>query len=245
MPIEPSSIDVICFDYGNTLVPFGLPQVRDHAQQLHADLERLFGPADAGRLEQLCLEARLAPYQGDTPSLREHDYTALLGEIVAALYGHTPDDQALRQLREARYTHFLTLIAAEPHVHEVLAALRKRYRLGLLSNYPDGPAIRDSLAQAGLAGYFEHVVVSGEVGYVKPHPITFAQLLAPFGVPSHRAVYVGDNWLADVQGAKRVGMRAIHMRRWETVEQWPEIDGDHAPDAIIHHLDELPGLLAL
>jgi len=243
MPIDPNSIDVICFDYGNTLIPFGLEQVRDHAQQLHADLERLFGPADAAALEALCLDARLAPYQGDVPSLREHDYTVLLGEIIAALYGTAPDASALQQLRQARYDHFLTLIAAEEHVHHTLAQLRTRYRLGLLSNYPDGPAIRDSLAKVGLDIYFEHVVVSGEVGYVKPHPITFAQLLAPFGVPTSRTVYVGDNWLADVQGAKRIGMRAIHMRRWETVEQWPENEGDHAPDAIIHHLSELTGIL--
>lgn len=243
MPLSLNEIDVICFDYGNTLVPFGLEQVRDHAQQLHADIERLFGPTDADALEALCLEARLAPYQGDAPTLREHDYTVLLGEIVAALHGNTPGDVALQELRQARYAHFLTLIAAEEHVHQTLAQLRTRYRLGLLSNYPDGLAIRDSLAQVGLDIYFDQVVVSGEIGFVKPHPITFAQLLAPFGVPTARAVYVGDNWLADVQGAKRIGMRAIHMRRWETVEQWPENEGDHAPDAIIHHLSELSGLL--
>jgi HAD superfamily hydrolase (TIGR01549 family) len=243
MPIDPGNIDVVCFDYGNTLIPFGPAQSRALAESLHADLERLFGPADAAQLEALCVEARLAPFIGASPSLREHRHEALLASIVETLYGAPGGAAQLDQLRIARYEHFCALIEVEQHVHETLGKLKARYRLGFLSNYPDAQAIRGSLQAHRLDSYFDHVVISGEVGYVKPHPVTFAQLLAPFGVPSRRVVYVGDNWLADVQGAKRVGMHAIQMRRWEGIEAWPENEGDHAPDAIIHHLGELEALL--
>lgn len=243
MPLDPSQIELVAFDYGNTLIPFGHEQVIALSRTFHEDLERLFGPADPAVIERLSYEARMLPYIGEVPTLREHDMDELLRSIVEGLYGAPPSEEKLTALRYARHVHFLAVIAAEEHVHAVLSRLRGRYRLALLSNFPDGPAIRASLEQAGLHDYFEHIVISAEVGYVKPHPITFAQLMAPFQLPTHRAVYVGDNWLADIQGAKRIGMQAIHMRRWETVEQFPQLENDHAPDAIIHHLTDLESLL--
>lgn len=241
--MNPENIDVVAFDYGNTLVPFGPAESDALAASFHADLEALFGPVDAARPRQLGLEARLAPFAGDFPSLREHHFEDLLAEIVEKLYGRAPGEESLAMLRQRRHDQFVQLVTVEEHVHEVLARLRGRYRLALLSNYPDGPAIRSSLQRLGLTGHFDHIVVSGEIGYVKPHPVTFAQLMAPFGVPAQRVCYVGDNWLCDVQGAKRVGMWAVHMRRWEAIEHHPARPGDHAPDAAIHHLTELPGLL--
>jgi len=243
MPIHPADVEAIVFDYGNTLIPFGHDQVNKTMTTLHQDLERLRGPVDPARLEALCIEARHAPFAGDDPHFREHDFEVLLASIVENLFGAPPAESELAQLRRARHDQFVDLIAVEDHVHETLRQLRSRFRLGLLSNYPDAPAIRTSLDKVGLSPYFETIVVSGEVGFCKPHPVCFAYSLAALGLPASRAVYVGDNWLADVQGAKRVGMGAIHMRRWETVEQYPPQAGDHQPDATIDHLSELTGLL--
>lgn len=239
MPIDPAQIELIAFDYGNTLIPFGPDESSALADSFHADLEALFGPVDIAHARRLGTEARLAPFAGDSPSLREHDFETLLAEIVAALYGAAPDTDRLADLRRRRHEQFVGITTVEEHVHETLAHLGTRYRLALLSNYPDGPAIRGSLDRLGLTRYFEHIVVSGEVGYVKPHPITFAQLLAPFRIPARRACYVGDNWLCDIQGAKRIGMQAIQISRWLSIDHHEVGEGDHAPDHVIAHLSEL------
>jgi len=63
------------------------------------------------------------------------------------------------------------------------------------------------------------------------------------GVAPEECVYVGDNWLADIQGAKRIGMKAIHITQHAPYEQFHPEDSDHEPDARIEHLSELPGML--
>src|SRR3546814_19281552 len=65
----------------------------------------------------------------------------------------------------------------------------------------------------GLTEVFEHVVISCDVGYMKPHPRIFHNALELMGVESEDAVLVGNSHRADVEGAKTLGMTTI-WRRW-------------------------------
>ena len=55
-------------------------------------------------------------------------------------------------------------------------------------------------------------------------------------------LYVGDNWLGDIQGAKRFGMKAAWIRQYIPYEDFPENPGDHQPDLVVEHLSELSAL---
>ena len=90
---------------------------------------------------------------------------------------------------------------------------------------------------------FDVIVVSGEVGFVKPHARPYELMLGELGLEAGECVYVGDNWLADIQGAKGVGMQAILTTEHVPYENFERRDGDHEPDARIAHLGELKGLL--
>jgi FMN phosphatase YigB (HAD superfamily) len=48
--------------------------------------------------------------------------------------------------------------------------------------------------------------VSGEVGWAKPHPAIFAAALGRMDADPARTVFVGDNPVADMAGAKAAGM---------------------------------------
>ena len=65
------------------------------------------------------------------------------------------------------------------------------------------------------AGWMPHlaaVVVSQRVGTIKPHPAIFAAARAALGDPDPAAIlHVGDDWAADVVGAKRAGWRAAWL----------------------------------
>jgi FMN phosphatase YigB (HAD superfamily) len=50
---------------------------------------------------------------------------------------------------------------------------------------------------------------------------------------------VGDDFAADVVGAKRIGMRAI----WKSTRPIPDAVFPERPDATIASLTELPGVL--
>ncbi len=122
-----------------------------------------------------------------------------------------------------------------PEYRAMLAWTRARYRVALVSNFDHAPTARLILDQHGIAGYFEEVVVSADLGWRKPRAEVFHRALDPMGVAPARAVFVGDNADIDVGGAKGVGMGAIWINRDGAA--YPE--GLPAPD---HTVATLPGI---
>jgi HAD superfamily hydrolase (TIGR01549 family) len=84
------------------------------------------------------------------------------------------------------------------------------YRHLLLSNHvPELPAILDHLQ---IAGQFERVFNSADVGVEKPNPQAYANVLAHIG-QNGQVWMIGDNPTADVAGARAAGLQAILVRR--------------------------------
>ncbi len=52
------------------------------------------------------------------------------------------------------------------------------------------------------------VVISEEVGYMKPHPKLFAEASARAGAEPGAILYVGDSYTSDIAGARRAGWQA-------------------------------------
>ncbi|MBV9997787.1 MAG: HAD-IA family hydrolase [Verrucomicrobia bacterium] len=86
-------------------------------------------------------------------------------------------------------------------------------RLGVLSNF-DG-RLHAVLRTLELAPYFEHVIVSSEVGANKPSPLIFQAALARFGVPAARMLHVGDDPDLDEKGAAALGITTFLVREPE------------------------------
>ncbi len=246
-PMNPSTPAprAVIFDYGNTVIPFGLPEIRRIDDVLGAALVERWGPFDRKRLDAIRHRQRMAPYGGTPPRWIENDIREVCAELVRGLYAVEPTPEDVGMLVRTRRAAFIEGAQAPEGVGPLLLRLRRRFRVGLLSNYPDGAAIRDSLAANGLAACFDAVVVSADLGLVKPHPAPFARILEELEVAPDAALFVGDNWLADVQGAKRSGLRAAWMTRWESPETMPHAPGDQAPDLRIDSLEQLEQLLDL
>lgn len=93
-----------------------------------------------------------------------------------------------------------------------LDALRARgLRLGVISNWDE--RLRGLLQELGLARHFEVIVVSCEVGALKPARGIFEAALRALALPPEAVLHVGDDFESDVQGARAVGMRALHLAR--------------------------------
>jgi putative hydrolase of the HAD superfamily len=242
MSLDPARIRAVLFDYGNTLIQFSRPQVHACDDALGEALERLFGPVDRVRLKEIRDADRVAPYRN---GLRERGLAEMTTRLVEGLYGRQPGPDEIAVLVRARFDAVVQAIVAPGHVPGLLERVGRRYRLGLVSNYPDAEAIRTSLGRLNLARHFESVVISADVGRVKPHPLPFTTCLDGLGVVPAEVLYVGDNWLADVQGAKRLGMQVVRTIQYEAPEHFDPQPGDSEPDGVIEHLSELPALLNL
>jgi putative hydrolase of the HAD superfamily len=243
MAMDISTVRAVVFDYGNTLVEFGRDKIRLYDHAMAGVLERLYGPPDLDMLEAIRNNDRMAPYSGDPPEYRENRLPDITRNLIKALYGRGPDPEELDEVLRVRYAAFLEIVEAADEARALLDRLRRRYRLGLVSNYPDGAAIRASLEKVKLAEYFQSVVVSGDIGYCKPHPLPFSRSADELGVGPGEIVFVGDNWLADVQGAKRAGMRVIHFVQWQPHEVFERAPDHYEPDAVAACMAELQTIL--
>jgi len=122
-----------------------------------------------------------------------------------------PDDSRISNAVEAYFSAFYEFCRLIPGTDEMLGTLKKRYRLGLLSNFTHGPAARKIIDQLGLRPFFETILISGELGYRKPHHRVFEELLHHLQVENHNMLYVGDDPGPDISGAIQAGIIPVWM----------------------------------
>ncbi|MFT6180812.1 MAG: HAD superfamily hydrolase (TIGR01549 family) [Paracoccaceae bacterium] len=231
---------VVCFDLGNTLIEFGPRQIAMQYERLTAKLVEMFGSCDATKLKEIRDQQIVAPYHAH---YRENDVEECCRELIEGIYPVTATDEQVQELAEERYRVFVDMIELADEILPLLGALSERYRLALLSNFPCGRSIRDGITKLGMTEHFDAIVVSGEVGWVKPDPRPYRALLEQLKRDPAECIYVGDNWLADVQGSKNIGMKSILTTEHLPYERFEPKPGDHQPDQKISHISELRNLL--
>ena len=196
----PVPINGVIFDFHATLVDGGDPD-----RWINAAFRHL---ADAGRAR---------PKLSDTEfeTLSEHLYRI-------CEHAHTIDPNSERDLSQARHQDVFTrtvalcpgikpdLIAALYAVMQdqwvvfddtlpVLRELKSRgVKIAVLSNI--GMDIRDCLDRAGVSDLLDGVVLSYEVGLVKPDPAMYARALDLLDLPGSQTLMVGDSPQDDVGG---------------------------------------------
>jgi HAD superfamily hydrolase (TIGR01662 family) len=81
------------------------------------------------------------------------------------------------------------------------------YILGVISNR-DKPFL-DVLKHHGIDEFFDFSLAAGEVNVFKPEPGVFEHALQRLNLSPQEAIYVGDNYYADVVGARRAGLQPV------------------------------------
>jgi putative hydrolase of the HAD superfamily len=119
-----------------------------------------------------------------------------------------------------------------PSSKKTLLALRKKgYKLGLISNTHWRISER---SKKEFKKFLDVTTLSYEHGYAKPHPSIFISTLEKLETEASRCLHVGDDPVADIQGAKNAGMKTAFIKRTAT-----EADAD----ITIKRLNELTKLL--
>jgi putative hydrolase of the HAD superfamily len=101
---------------------------------------------------------------------------------------------------------------------EVLAHLRNERHLPLfvLANWDRHLSVR--LQENGILDHFDAVYDSQTLGSEKPDRAIFDAFFRQTGLEPQRSIYVGNEYLADVVGSRRVGMVPVLLSR---EEQYP------------------------
>lgn len=97
-------------------------------------------------------------------------------------------------------------------VEPVLEQLQQDgFRLAVVSNWDR--RLHALLDDLGLAGRFETIVVSSEVGHAKPDPRIFEEAVQRFELEPVQVLHVGDHRIQDYEGAAAAGLQSFLIDR--------------------------------
>jgi HAD superfamily hydrolase (TIGR01549 family) len=202
----PEPIEGVIFDIHSTLVDQG-----DADQWLDAALEAAPHHLDAAQrselvafLDRIWEGARIS----DPESTRDLSFEAH-SRVFHALLDNGPTVD--RALADALYDVMLSTWHAYDDTVPTLQSLqRSGIKVCLLSNA--GVPIRTVLDRDGILPLCDAVVLSYEVGFVKPDKRIFLAALEALGLPATRVLMVGDNANDDGGGAS-LGLRTLILPR--------------------------------
>jgi epoxide hydrolase-like predicted phosphatase len=184
-------IKAVIFDLGGVLVRTEFPQVRHRlARKLGLDpttLDRIIWGREDWELAQV-------------GAITYEEYWQRVG---ATLGLSTPEE-----LSDFRREYFSGDRVDQKLVH-LIEKLRKRYKIGLLSNAPDK---LDTWLENdwGIRDLFDAIVYSAQVGMAKPDPAMFHLILERLNLSPSETLFI-DDYPRNVEAALALGMKAIRF----------------------------------
>ena len=184
------TIKAVFFDLGGVIIRTDYQAPRQHlAERLGMEYEDLV---------KLVFESPTSQ-RASVGEISDKEHWA---EVTKRLRRPTSETEKIRN-------EFFAGDVVDHEIVEFLRSLRPRYFVGLISNaWPD---LRDYIAKQGFDDTFDHMVISGEVGVMKPEALIYQIALEQAGVSPNEAVFV-DDFAENIEGCQAVGMHGIHFR---------------------------------
>jgi epoxide hydrolase-like predicted phosphatase len=184
-------IKVVVFDFGNVVCRFDnaiiVKRISAATGKSVRELEEI-----VGRASDL-----IVAYERGMVSSDE-----FYARIVTISRLHLPKDKFVQA-----YTDKFTPI---PETFELIRTLKKRFRLGLLSNTSEWD-FEYGVKTTEVFPLFDAVTVSFQVHSLKPEKKIYLDVLAKLGVQPHECVYI-DDIAAYADAARDLGWHAVHYR---------------------------------
>jgi putative hydrolase of the HAD superfamily len=164
----------------------------------------------------------LADLREFLPSYREHAFDAVLPPGFQGARAELPEIWLSARMRNQD---------VYPGAHELLDALRGSYRLALVTN-GTSDFQRHKVEHTGMAGRFDAIIVSGDLGIGKPHAEPFLAALKALDVSAQEAVMVGNDRARDIAGAQALGIRTIWTAPGESPQSGAVTDLARIPELL-------------
>lgn len=154
-----------------------------------------------------------------------------LPEVDQSLTSSDPEARFLAEMYRGISRFRLTLY---PDVNAVLDELCPCYKMAVVSDGQSAWAMPE-LRAAGLASYFDPVIISGDFGFRKPDPRLFEAALTGMALKPEQVIFVGNDMYRDIYGAGCLGMKTVFFSSNQGRKQMNGV----SPDYIIHRFVEL------
>ncbi len=111
---------------------------------------------------------------------------------------------------------WFSLAKVNNEVVSVIRNLQKNFQIVLFSNAPSS-FIRQILKENNLENLFQSVIISSEIGFVKPNPDFFKKALDIIDVPVEKILFIDDNQ-KNTEAAEKLGIQSIVFKGAETLK---------------------------
>ena len=203
-------IRAIGFDLFNTLITAERDTLIDAISRLAKSLANSGVDLDFDVFKKAHGEAAARFFKQARQDGREtHNRFWISSALETQGYRIPPDDTRISNAVTAYFSAFYEHVHLIPDTIDMLETLREKYALGLLSNFTHAPAAMEIINRLGLTPLFNVILISGAIGYRKPHPLVFDKLIDQLDVEKTQALFVGDEPDADIQGAIRAGIQPV------------------------------------
>jgi 2-haloacid dehalogenase len=193
-----SPIKAIIFDFGNVLLEWNPRYIYEH-----------YFPDNPEGMEQFLREVNFSDWN------LQQDKGRSFVEGIALLSQQFPHYSHLFQAFHDRWIDSV----GEPlagTVNIVKRLKRAGYLLYGLSNW-SAETFPYARARHSFFDLFEDMVISGEVGHVKPEPEIYQILLDKIGRPAGECLFI-DDALANIHQAQKMGFAVVHFQSAEQLE---------------------------
>ena len=203
------SSDAVVFDCAGTLLRLDPPQeviFRDAAAEIGLDF-RLESIAIAYDLVNFGLKMKSSEI---TSVAAKFEFYRVFNAGLCAALGIQRSFEQLHPLLIKRFAERRRWIAFDD-VIETLKAIGKRVPVHALANWDKG--LDSVLTRAGLRDFLRDVAASEDLGSEKPARACFDAFLVRNRLNPARVVYVGNEYVADVLGAREAGLTPVLVDR--------------------------------
>ena len=147
-------------------------------------------------------------------------------------------------------SEFLAVCPRLPHLiegaREILEQTKGVYKHVIITNgFIEVQGFK--MAAAEIEKYFSSVVYSEEAGVRKPHPAIFELALQRANCMAHEALMIGDDWDADILGARNSGIDQVFYtgteKRLAELHDGKSVRHNYVPTFTIDTLGDLKNIL--
>jgi putative hydrolase of the HAD superfamily len=121
------------------------------------------------------------------------------------------DDSLINLLAEEYIIYLSQFNALFEGAIDILQYLCSKYELHIITNGFEEVQYK-KLRNSSLLPFFNKIVTSEKVGVKKPNPKIFQYALDISSAKSDESIMIGDNFEADILGARNVGMHTIFCK---------------------------------
>ena len=196
----------VMIDFGDTLAYTDQEASDKYLQEVVLLIRRSCSSCDPNDIKSAFSALYRNSSKGEMKDLEEF-WSILLKKL-----GISEDKKLIDGLDEVRNRYYLPAVRLYDGVFSVLSFLEKKYLLTLVSNC--GVGTRNLLEYVGLTKFFEHIILSYEVGVRKPDSRIYTEALRRTGLKANQCVFVADE-ISDLEGARNVGMATLLVRQGE------------------------------